>query len=63
MFLRKGTKKIKLPGLFIGALTDMEYLLAAGELPDDRETKFFNGFVLPLVEDLLVLVKLENAEK
>jgi hypothetical protein len=40
----------------------MEYLLSAGELPDDRETKFLNGLV-PLVEDLLVLVKLENAEK
>lgn len=50
--------------MFVGALTDIEYLLvAAGEAPDDRETKFLNGFVLPLVEDLLVLVKLENAEK
>jgi hypothetical protein len=58
----KRERKKNLPGLFNGALTAMEYLLSAGELPDDRETKLLNGLV-PLVEDLLVLVKLENAEK
>ncbi|KAG1080497.1 hypothetical protein G6F42_023328 [Rhizopus arrhizus] len=61
------TKKKKgSPGLFNGAPT--EYLLVkllsaeGDEVPVDRETKFFNGLV-PLAEDLLVLVKLENAEK
>lgn len=54
------------PGLFSGAPTEyrlVQLLSAEGEeLPVDRETKFFNGLV-PLAEDLLVLVKLENAEK
>jgi len=59
-------KKKGSPGLFNGAPTEyllVQLLSAEGdELPVDRETKFFNGLV-PLAEDLLVLVKLENAEK
>jgi hypothetical protein len=31
-------------------------------MPEDLETRFFKGFVI-VVDDLLVLVKLENAEK
>jgi hypothetical protein len=31
-------------------------------VPEDLETRFFKGFVT-VVDDLLVLVKLENAEK